>query len=64
MAYILDVANGTIAPELGKISLDRYLLEDSYITKYLSRVIKDKSLVIYHVLFTLSWFEYGGGHIM
>ena len=63
MAYILDIVNGRITPPPDKISLERYVLENSYITKYLSRIVKDKSLVIYHVLFILSWFENGGGEI-
>jgi len=63
MAYLLDVVSGKVPPEPNKISLERYILEDSYITKYLSRVVKDKALVVYHVLFTLSWFETGSGEI-
>lgn len=63
MAYILDLANERINPQPGKISLERYILESSYVTKYLSRVVKSNALVIYHVLFILSWFENGSGEI-
>jgi len=63
MAYISDLATERITPAPDKISLERYILEDSYITKYLSRIVKDKALVIYHVLFTLSWYENGNGEI-
>lgn len=62
--YILDVMNGTIEPHPDRISLERYLRESSYITRYLSRVVKDKALVVYHVLFHLSWFETGMGEII
>lgn len=64
MAYIVDVMKGTIEPHPDRISLERYVLESSYITRYLSRVVKDKALVIYHVLFQLSWFETGKGEIV
>jgi hypothetical protein len=64
MAYILDILKGTIQPLPGHISLERYVVESSYITKYLSRVVKDKALVVYSVLFQLSWFETGKGEIV
>jgi len=64
VAYILDVMNRAIDPRPDCISLERYVRESSYITRYLSRVIKDKALVIYHVLFHLSWFETGKGEIV
>jgi hypothetical protein len=64
VAYIVDVMKGSIQPHPDRISLDRYILESSYITRYLSRVVKDKALVIYHVLFQLSWFEAGKGEIV
>jgi len=64
VSYILDLINGTIEPKPDRITLDRYVLENSYITKYLSRVVKDKALVVYHVLFHLSWFEKGKGSLV
>lgn len=64
MSYILDVMKGTIAPHPDRISLERYVQESSYITRYLSRVVKGKALVVYHVLFHLSWFETGKGEIV
>ena len=54
MAYILDVVSGIIQPHPDQISLDRYVYESSYITRFFSRVIKDKALVVYHVLLHLS----------
>lgn len=50
---------GTIEPKADRIALDRYVIESSYITQYLSRIVKDKALVIYHVLFHLWYFETG-----
>ena len=47
-----------------RISLNRFVLESSYITPYLSPVVKDKALAVYHVLFHLSWFETGRGEII
>lgn len=64
MAYIVDVMKKAIEPHPDRISLERYVLESSYITRYLSRVVKDKALAIYHVLFLLSWFETGKGEIV
>ena len=64
MAYIIDLMRGTVEPRPDRISLDRYVLESSYITRYLSRVVKDKALVVYHVLFQLSWFETGKGEVI
>ena len=64
MAYIIDVMKATIEPIPDRISLERFVLESSYITRYLSRVVKDKALVVYHVLFQLSWFETGKGEIV
>jgi 5-methylcytosine-specific restriction endonuclease McrA len=64
MAYILDLIRGTIQPKPDRITLERYVVEDSYITKYLSRIVKDKALVVYHVLFHLSWFETGKGSLV
>lgn len=40
------------------------LNESSYIPRFLSRVVKDKALVVYQVLFSLSWFETGRGEIV
>lgn len=64
MAYIIDVMKGTIEQPPDRISLERYVRESSYITRYLSRVVKDKALVVYHVLFHLSWFDTGKGEIV
>ena len=64
MAYILDLMNGSIEQSPNRITLDRYVLESSYITKYLSRIVKDKALAVYHVLFHLSWFETGTGTLV
>lgn len=64
MSYILDVMKGRIEPNPDRISLERYVQESSYITRYLSRVVKDQALVVYHVLFNLSWFETGRGTII
>ncbi len=55
---------GAIEPHPDRISLERYVHESSYITRYLSRVVKDKALAVYHVLFHLSWFETGKGQIV
>ncbi|MGA2029816.1 MAG: HNH endonuclease [Verrucomicrobiota bacterium] len=63
MAYILDILDGGKEPSPDKITLSRYVREQSYITKYLSRVVKDKALVIYEVLFRLTYFETGGSEI-
>ena len=59
MSYILDVVNGKIEPRADRITLERYVIESSYITKYLSQIIKDNSLSVYRVLFHLSYFETG-----
>jgi hypothetical protein len=64
MSYILDLMKGAIEPPPDRITLNRYVQESSYITKYLSRVVKDKALAVYHVLFHLSWFETGKGEII
>ena len=64
MSYILDLMRGTIEPHPDRISLERYVQESSYVTRYLSRVVKDKALVVYHVLFHLAWFETGKGEIV
>lgn len=64
MAYIIDVMRGTIEPHPDRITLERYVLDLSYIARFLSRVVKDKALVVYHVLFQLSWFETGKGEII
>jgi hypothetical protein len=49
MSYILDLMKGAIEPPPDRITLNRYVQESSYITKYLSRVVKDKALAVYHV---------------
>lgn len=64
MAYIIDILNKTIEYREDRISLEQYVIENSYITKYLSKIIKDKSLAIYHVLFHLSFFENGKGELI
>jgi len=55
---------GAIEPHPDRISLERYVHESSYITRYLSKVVKAGSLSMYHVLFHLSWFETGKGDIV
>ncbi len=64
MSYILDVMNGKIEPRPDRITLKQYVLESSYITKYLSRIVKEKSLTVYRVLFHLSYFETGKSEII
>ncbi len=64
MAYITDILKGTIQSLPDRISLDRYVQESAFITRYLSRVVKDKAVVVYQVLFHLSWFETGKGEII
>jgi hypothetical protein len=64
LAYILDVLNKVIEPQPSRISLETYLVEHSYITKYLSRIVKDKALVVYQVLFWLTYFETGKGEFV
>lgn len=64
MAYILDVMSGKIEPRADRITLERYIIESSYITKYLSRIVKDKALAVYHVLFHLAFFETGKAEIV
>lgn len=64
MSYIIDLMNGAIEPRPEQITLERYVQESSFVTRYLSRVVKDKALAVYHVLFYLSWFETGKGEII
>jgi hypothetical protein len=64
VSYIIDLMKRTIEPLPDRISLERYVQESSFVTRYLSRVVKDKALVVYHVLFHLSWFETGKGQIV
>ena len=64
MPYILDVMSGKIEPRANRITLEQYVVENSYITKYLSRIVKDKALSIYHVLFHLTYFETGKSTIV
>jgi hypothetical protein len=64
MSYILDIMNGKIKPRADRISLEQYVIEHSYVTKYLSRVVKDKALAVYHVLFHLTYFETGKSEII
>ncbi len=64
MAYITDLLRGAIEPLPDRISLERYVQESAFVTRYLSRVVKDKALVVYQVLFHLSWFETGKGEII
>jgi hypothetical protein len=56
--------NKTIELRPDHISLERYVMESSFVTKYLSRIVKDKALVVYQVLFHLAWFETGKGVII
>ena len=64
MAYIFRHPQGDDQSLPDHISLERYVVESSYVTKYLSRIVKDKALVVYNVLFHLSWFETGKGQIV
>lgn len=64
VSYIIDLMKATIEPLPDRISLERYVQESNFVTRYLSRVVKDKALVVYHVLFHLSWFETGKGEIV
>jgi len=64
MSYILDLMKGAVEPHPDRISLERYVQESSFVTQYLSRIVKDKALVVYHVLFHLSWFDTGKGEII
>lgn len=64
MSYIIDVVEGNIKPRADRISLQQYIVESSYITKYLSRIVKDNSLSVYRVLFHLSYFETGKSEII
>jgi hypothetical protein len=64
MPWILDLMSGAVQPTPDRITLDRFVMENSYITRYLSRVVKDKALAVYHVLFHFSWFETGTGQIV
>ena len=64
MAYIIDLMSNKIEYKNDRISLEQYIVENSYITKYLSKIIKDKALSIYHVLFHLSFFETGKADIV
>ena len=56
--------DGKIEPRSDRISLEQYVIEYSYVTKYLSRIIKDKALAVYHVLFHLTYFETGKSEII
>jgi hypothetical protein len=64
MSYILDVIEGNVQPRADRISLKQYIIEHSYVTKYLSRIVKDKALAVYHVLFHLTYFETGRSEII
>lgn len=64
MAYILDLVSGVTEPDPSRISLEQYVLESSYIPRFLGQVVKDKALVVYQVLFNLSWFETGRGELV
>jgi len=64
MPYIIDVMNGKIDPRADRISLEQYVIENSYVTKYLSKIVKDKALAVYHVLFHLTYFETGKPEII
>jgi putative transposase len=45
LAYITDLLKGTTEPLPDRISLERYVEESAFVTRYLSRVVKDKALV-------------------
>jgi len=64
VAYILDLLNGEAEPDSGRISLEQYVIESSYIPRFLGRVVKDQAVAAYHVLFSLSWFETGQGEVV
>jgi len=64
MAYITDILHNKIEIRNDRITIEKYIIENSYITKYLSKIIKDKAISIYHVLFHLSYFETGKGEIV
>ena len=51
MAYITDLLRGTIEPVPDRITPEVYVQESAFVTRYLSRVVRDKALVVYHVLF-------------
>lgn len=42
--------NGPLDPRADRISIQRYVVENSYITQYLSRIVKDNALSVYYVL--------------
>lgn len=64
MSHILDLMSGAVTLRPDRISIEKYVVESSYITKYLARVVKDKALAVYHVLFYLTYFESGKGQII
>jgi len=64
MSYILDLMKGATEPLPDRISLERYIQESSFVTPYLSKVVRGNALVVYHVLFHLSWFKTGKGEII
>jgi len=47
VSYIIDLLKGTIEPIPDRISLERYVQESAFVTRYLSRIVKDKALVVY-----------------
>lgn len=63
MSYIDGLVKKKMEQRDGKITLERYIAEHSYIVKYLTRVIREKALSVYLVLFHLSWFETGAGNL-
>jgi hypothetical protein len=40
MPYITDLLKGAIEPLPDRISLERYVQESAFVTRYLSRVVK------------------------
>ena len=41
---------GRLIRAADRISIQRYVVENSYITQYFSRIVKDNALSVYHVL--------------
>ncbi len=63
MGYIEELIRGDIEPKEGQISLEEYLKESIYITKYMSPRIKATNIATYHAMFYLSYGENGVGSL-
>lgn len=61
MSYIEKLINGETKPKEGQISLEDYLRESLYITKYMSPRIKATNIATYHAMFYLSYGTNGVG---